>query len=127
MSKRVKFGKLLEKDVLPAIKLTLDLTKEAHARIEEVVAHASEHVMPHEMVKMEYDLEQLTGVLTVPPPPFVAEIPEGFVCVYRHETTQNGTVMRRLGIACPGEFPPHAAVGVIMRLFGFVNPIPNVK
>lgn len=125
--KRLKFGKLTEEGLVPTEKLQLHLTKEVYERTQTIKAWAETHVLPAAVVQTEYDVEQLSGGQAVPPPETVLLIPVGWQVTYRHETSKTGTVMRRLGIECLAEFAPPVACGVIMKLFGFVNPVMQSK
>ena len=127
MSKTVRHGKVVNLgEVLPQ-DLTLEITYEVDQRAGEIIDWAFANPVPFATVKVEFEKAKLNGMVGVAPPEASLTIPRGFEVAYWHEETSGGVPIRRLSVTCPAKAVPQAAVGVIMKLFGFVNPLVNCK
>jgi hypothetical protein len=127
MRRTLRRGKLVKPGHKLPEEMVLEMTKEVMARIEEVRDWAAAHPVPYEEVYRLYEAYKATGVSRIPPPESRLTIPQGFRVAYGHELSSKGTVLHRVCVVSPGEVPPQAAIGVIMKAFGFVNPPVNCK
>lgn len=127
MAKKVKRGRVVDRDEVQAEDLTLVIDSEVDARAQEIASWAKDNPVPFAQVKADFEKAQITGQLYRPPQEGQMQVQTGFSVAYWHEVASSGAIVRRLVVACPAKVPPAPAVGILMRLFGFVNPMVNCK
>jgi hypothetical protein len=106
--------------------LVLNITPELHDMVKELVAKAEANVIPFEVMYARAEAAR-NGFRPKDPNADFTIFYDGWQYCYTHENHSKGVPLRHLSVSCPHQFPPAPACGTIMSLFGFVNPLVNVK